>query len=183
MSSRRLFIGLMASAAAQRATSQYQMQCQWPSTARLIDPGRQHITLAFLGNIEDTAEVQLISALAGVPMSPLYLRLTRAEMFSNGAAVLRVEENRALEHLQGDLCALVRSLGLSVDSKPWLPHVTIAREAAGCVLSREPLAIEWDSLQFSLVWSRPSVGYDVLQSWPSSPRKASTASISHSVKV
>jgi 2'-5' RNA ligase len=58
MASRRLFIGLMANAAAQAAISQYQLRCDWPSTARLTDPGRLHITLAFLGNVEDTDEAR-----------------------------------------------------------------------------------------------------------------------------
>jgi len=131
MASRRLFIGLMANAAAQAAISHYQLRCDWPSTPRLTDPGRLHITLEFLGNLNDTDEVRLSSALANVPMAPLYLRLTRAEMFSKGIAVLRVEENRDLEHLQGDIAALVQSLGIPIDSRPWLPHVTIAREAMG----------------------------------------------------
>jgi len=167
----------MANAAAQAAISQYQLRCDWPSTARLTDPGRLHITLAFLGNLNDSDEARLSSALANVPMAPLYLRLTRAEMFSKGIAVLRVEENRDLEHLQGDIAALVQSLGIPIDSRPWLPHVTIAREAMGCLLPTEPLAIEWDSLQFSLVWSKPSGGYDVLQSWPASQRELSARAV------
>jgi len=163
----------MANAAAQAAISRYQLRCDWPSTARLTDPGRLHITLAFLGNLNDTDEVRISSALANLPMAPLYLKLTRAEMFSKGIGVLRVEENRDLEHLQGDIAALVHSLGISIDSRPWLPHVTIAREAMGCVLPTEPLAIECDSLQFSLVWSKPTGGYDVLQSWPPAHADAS----------
>jgi 2'-5' RNA ligase len=177
MSSRRLFIGLMANVAAQGAISQYQLLCNWPSTARLTDPGRLHITLAFLGNLNDTEEARLSSSLVNVPMTPLYLKLTRAEMFSKGTAVLRVEENRDLEHLQGDIAALVQSLRSPIDSRPWLPHVTIAREAVGCVLPTEPLAIEWDSLQFSLVWSKPTGGYDVLQSWPASQREVSARAV------
>jgi len=85
------------------AISQYQLRCDWPLPARLTDPGRLHITSASLGNVEDTDEARLSSALADVPMTPLYLKLARAEMFSGGIAVLRVEESRDLEHLQATL--------------------------------------------------------------------------------
>jgi 2'-5' RNA ligase len=176
----------MANAAAQAAISQYQMRCEWPSTARLTDPGRFHITLAFLDNLDDADEARLSSQLAQVPMTPLSLNLRRAEMFSNGIAALTVEENRALEHFQGDISALLRSQGVSIGSRPWLPYVTLARDAIGCVLPEGPRTIEWDSLQFSLVWSKSSGGYDVLGSWPlahTTPRKATNCAVVHGLSA
>jgi 2'-5' RNA ligase len=150
MNTRRLFIGLMASPTAQRATSQYQLQYQWRSTVRLTEPANLHLTLLFLGQLEQEAEMRLRSALASVPMAPLYLRLTKPEMFSNGVAVIRPDESRPLELLQGDISALVDSLGIASHGKQWLPHVTIARDAEGCVPPSDEPAIEWDSLEFSL---------------------------------
>jgi len=137
----------MANAAAQAAISQYQMRSESPSTAKLTDPGRLHITLAFLGNVDHTQEARLSSQLANVPMTPLYLKLRGAEMFSKGIAVLRVEENRDLEHLQGDIAALVHRLGIPLDSRPWLPHITIAREAMRCMVPKESSTIELDDIE------------------------------------
>jgi len=169
MTTRRLFIGLMAGGA-REALSQYQLEYDWPSTARLTAPPHLHLTLLFLGNVEVDVERRMRAALANVPMTPLSLRLIRADMFPGGIAVLRPEENRALELLQGDIAALVQPLDLSIDPKPWVPHVTLARKAQGCVTPQLAAAIEWDVSQFSLVWSRPDgTGYDVLESWGRPP--------------
>jgi 2'-5' RNA ligase len=167
MSTRRLFIGLMASPTAQKAISQYQLQYQWPPTVRLTEPAKLHLTLLFLGQVEQEAETRLRTALARVPMSPIYLRFAKPEMFSNGVAVIRPDESQPLELLQGDIAALVHSLGIASQGKQWLPHVTLARDADGCVAPRDEPAIEWDSLAFSLVWSRPDrgAGYEIVESW------------------
>ena len=165
MATRRLFIGLMAGRA-QEAITQYQLQYDWPATVRLTTPPQLHLTLLFLGNVELDMERRLRAALASVPMAPLSLRLTRADLFPGGIAVLKPEGNHSLELLQGDIAALVQPLGLSLDPKPWVPHVTLARKAQGCVPPQVAPSIEWDVSQFSLVWSRPEgAGYDVLESW------------------
>lgn len=169
MSSRRLFIGLMANAKAQRILSNYQMEWRWPKDARLVAPERLHLTLLFLGDVEADDESRLRHALNRVPpMAPLYLRLQGLRWMEGGVAALGVEENQGLELLQGDLHMLVQQLGLWTDPRPWQPHVSLARDATGAEGPAGAPAIEWDSLQFSLVCSRPerTGSYEVVESWP-----------------
>ena len=110
----------------------------------------------------------LRAALARVPMDPLYLTLSEPEVFSGGVVTLRTAENRALELLRGDIAAVVRDMGLKPDANPWKPHVTLARDADGCIPPKDSPAIEMDALKYSLVCSRPerANGYEVIESWP-----------------
>jgi 2'-5' RNA ligase len=158
----------MANRPAQDALLAHQLEWTWPANARLVAPERMHLTLLFLGNVEEADELRLRNALRVVTMEPLYLLLRGAEVFDGGAAVLMAEEKRALGLLQGDIAAVVQGLGLSVDRKPWRPHLTLARDASGCQPPAEAPAIEFDALQFSLVCSRPerASSYEVVESWP-----------------
>jgi len=121
MAARRLFIGLMAGRA-QEAITRYQLQYDWPVTVRLTAPSQLHLTLLFLGNVELDVERRLSAALATVPMAPLSLRLTRADMFPGGIAVLKPGENRSLELLQGDIAALVQHGGSEAINAASLPR-------------------------------------------------------------
>lgn len=164
---KRLFIGVMATREVQDAIAAYQLQWQWPTSARLVAPERFHLTFAFLGNVDRQDEERIRSVLATVPMTPTSLRLTQAEVFRGGTAVLRADSNIVLGDLRASVMAKIRSLGLPVDSKTWRPHLTLARSAEGCGRPDHPPLIEMGVLQFSLVSSRPDQGgYEVIESWP-----------------
>jgi len=168
VSARRLFIGLMASPAAQAAIDAYRLKWHWPPTARLVALQKLHLTLHFLGEVEGTDEARLCAAMVAVRMHPLHLRLVAPETFSGGIAVLKAAKNRQLELLHADTAAVLRGAGLPVDMQAWNPHVTLARGAKECLPPVEPPAIEMEARSFSLVCSRPDQGrsHDVIESWP-----------------
>lgn len=167
-SAQRLFIGIMADKEAQEAIAAYQMQWRWPTTARLVAPDRLHMTLAFLGNVDRQDEQGIRSVLRDVPVTPLSVRLTFAESFRGGIAVLRADPSIALSDLRASVQEKIQSLGLPVDTRPRQPHVTLARAAEGCQPPLGPPSVEMRVLQFSLVCSHAdrAHGYEVIESWP-----------------
>jgi predicted DNA-binding transcriptional regulator YafY len=47
--------------------------------------------------------------------------------------------------------------------RPWTPHVTMARDAAGTTPPQMLPPLAWPVRDVALVWSRPREGYEVLQ--------------------
>ena len=67
--------------------------------------------------------------------------------------------------LQQRLGAALRALGLPTETRPYRPHVTLARKAAGAALRCEPAPLRWRVRSHALVESRPGGrgGYIVLR--------------------
>lgn len=166
--SRRLFLGLMATPETQAAIAGHQTMWEWPPEARLTSPEKIHLTLAFLGNVEATSEELLRRTLKTLSFEPLYLRTTAPEVFEGGIAVLQIEPIPALMRFRTQIIEMMRLMGLSIDRKPWRPHITLARSAQGCTPPAKPASVELNALQFSLVCSRPerAHSYEVIESWP-----------------
>jgi 2'-5' RNA ligase len=96
----------------------------WPSA-----PERWHLTLAFLGELDDP--VALEPALAGVCAvhAPLRLRLAGSGTFGAGGPVwVGVEGDRArLTALAGAVAQACRDAGVDVERRPYRPHLTVGR--------------------------------------------------------
>lgn len=168
MATRRLFVGLMACTDAQLAIAAHAARWDWPSNTQLTPPERMHLTLTFLGDVGETDEARLHLHLARVPMDPIDLRLTSVELFNNSIAVLRPEQSRTLELLHGEIATQIEAMKLGPDRTPWKPHITLARNASGATPPVEFPAVEFNSLRFSLVCSRPewALRYEIVESWP-----------------
>lgn len=85
--------------------------------------GREHVTLAFLGEVDDPAP--LLRALAAVARVPApRVRLAGAGRFPGGAVWLGVHGDLTPVHT-----AVARALALPPGRSPWRPHLTIGRGA------------------------------------------------------
>lgn len=93
-----------------------------------------HITLAFLGN-QPADHIRLVGAAmeqVARRASPLKLRLKGLELFPNAKApkVLSIEihgQIRKLETLQGNLSNALEHNGFILETRPFRPHLTLAR--------------------------------------------------------
>jgi 2'-5' RNA ligase len=163
---KRLFLALWPDAAQRAALMRLQSFWAWPPAARPVAAGRLHLTLHFLGDVPDEALPRLLDTLRTVRAAPGEVRLDRLRLWPGGIAVAEGRADAALAGLQTRLGAAVARAGLTVESRPWKPHVTFARDAA----TARPQAIDadlaWPADRFVLVWSHPARGYLVLQEWP-----------------
>ncbi len=99
--------------------------------AKWVAPENLHLTLRFIGEVEDWLADDLDAALARIRAPAFTLTFDRIDAFGSGRRprVLwaGVERNPALERLHDGVEAAVVRQGLEAESRKFLPHVTLAR--------------------------------------------------------
>ena len=161
----RWFIALWPDDAARDALQALQAGWSWPPRARPTRADRLHLTLHFLGPLPDAELAPLCEALAGVRAAPQRWSLRRTAIWKGGIAV--VEPARipgAARALHETLAGVLRAQGLTLEERPWRPHVTLARHALGAVAPVAFEPVEWTARGFELVASDGA--YRRVARWP-----------------
>lgn len=137
--------------------------------ARWIDRESYHITLRFIGDIDDGLAREIAYALERVEAEPFALRLSGIGFFGASkphALYAGVEESAELRRLQATQERICQMLGMPPEPRKFTPHVTLARLknpdagalhhfAASHNLYRSRV---FDVARFVLFSSRPSRG-------------------------
>jgi 2'-5' RNA ligase len=125
----RLFVGIPLSvdataelAALQRTFSASARGLRWSS------PQSWHITLQFLGSLENEQLAYLKARLAEVHAAPVAVQVGSPGVFDR-AGVFHVEitPNAQLLTLQKRILAATAQCGFVADERPYRPHITLAR--------------------------------------------------------
>jgi len=98
--------------------------------ARWIDRESFHITLRFIGDIDETLAREIAYELDGVEARPFTMRLTGVGVFGGNkphTLYAGVEENAELRRLQSIHERICQVLGLGPEPRKFTPHVTLAR--------------------------------------------------------
>jgi 2'-5' RNA ligase len=98
--------------------------------ARWIEPQDYHVTLRFLGDIDDDVAHELAMLLSTVRRPAVTLTVGALDVFGGDkprALVARIEQTSALAEMQAEQERLVRRVGLPPDKRKFSPHVTLAR--------------------------------------------------------
>lgn len=123
----RLFTGL--SLPGDVASALAQLKGGLPG-ARWIDEADYHVTLQFIGNIEERLADELHHELDRLNKSPVEVILDGVTIFGSGkprAVVVSVRATPSLLDLHASHARVMRRVGLSVEARKYTPHVTIAR--------------------------------------------------------
>jgi 2'-5' RNA ligase len=161
----RLFTALWPHAATRAAIAQWQRAWLWPRQAAQVSADRLHITLHFLGDVPVERLPELKRALR-VPFEFFALELVQGEVWPNGVAVLQPDSvPLPLERLHTALGRTLAGLALPVETRPYRPHVTLARRAKGAIAPPPGLVAHWQANDgYVLVRSLPGgAGYTVLE--------------------
>ena len=168
---RRLFFALWPDPAARAAIGRLAREVALESCGRPTLPELIHLTLAFVGP-QPPIRVDSLRRLAGMIRGRTFvLALDRVGVFEKagvawlGASALQEE----LAALQRDLADALRSRGFPVDTRPYTPHLTLARRATVAVERRLPEPIGWRVSTFTLVASETSGAapvYRTVAQWP-----------------
>jgi RNA 2',3'-cyclic 3'-phosphodiesterase len=151
--SARLFLALWPSPAVRRGLLVQQARWAWPAGAALTAAHKLHATLHFIGAVPAERVPELTQGLR-VRVPRVTLVLDTAELWPNRCAVLCPSQVPApLAALHGALAQALRALGLPVEARPFRPHVTLARDAAGVVPPARPAALYWPVRGYALVQS------------------------------
>jgi RNA 2',3'-cyclic 3'-phosphodiesterase len=98
--------------------------------ARWIDPENYHLTLRFIGDIDDALAREIAGVLGRVHRQAFDLRLDGLTSFGGRkprAVVAAVAPTAPLIELQAEHDRLLQRLGLEPEGRKYTPHVTLAR--------------------------------------------------------
>ncbi|MEP7300166.1 MAG: RNA 2',3'-cyclic phosphodiesterase [Caldimonas sp.] len=164
----RLFVALWPDAAVRAGLVALRDTWTWPPGARPVADENLHLTLHFIGSFPRERIDPLGCALAAiVPREPTRLIVKGTDLWRGGVAVLTLRAEPGLVALQADIGRALSTLGVTLDERPFAPHVTMARKARG---ARPPAAhpeLGWQANGFALVESRGGArpDYRVLATW------------------
>jgi 2'-5' RNA ligase len=127
----RLFIALWPDAGARDWLHACDAAIHWPAGAAREDAARRHITLHFLGAVPRAQVHDLMPALQQ-PFAPFDLELGPVALWPRGLVVVEPTcAEPALLELHAALGGALQRAGRSIETRPFRPHVTLARRAAG----------------------------------------------------
>jgi 2'-5' RNA ligase len=98
--------------------------------ARWIDPARYHITLRFVGDVDDLVARTFAATLAEIEFEPFTLRVDGLGVFGGNkprALWAGIENSELLMRLQKAHERSARRAGLPAEPRNFSPHVTLAR--------------------------------------------------------
>src|ERR1700752_3939770 len=154
--------------------------------ARWIDPENYHLTLRFIGDIDDSLAREIADMLNGVRRMSFELRLDGLTSFGGAkprAVVATAAPTPALLELQAEQERMMQRVGLDPEGRKYTPHVTLARlgdtssrEVADYLSTRQPFRSAPVQVgRFVLFSSRSSVGGGPYVVEAASPLKARQA--------
>lgn len=99
------------------------------SSARLTLPAadQMHITLKFLGEVQESKIQNIAAALENVRSSPFPLTSARVSMFGRRVIKAEVTDQGRCADLAEQIDTYLLPLGFSKEARPFSPHITLAR--------------------------------------------------------
>ena len=99
--------------------------------AKWVPPDNYHLTLRFIGEVENWRAQEVDDALANIRARPFELALSGAGLFEKAGRIqslyISAERNETLGFLQCKIETALQRIGLQPERKKFTPHVTIAR--------------------------------------------------------
>ena len=138
---------------------------------RPVRPENLHLTLHFLGEIDEAVKDKLCMRLGPSTVTPFDLEIADTGWW-RGARVAWLAPLTASEELTdlvAELAAFLDTIGLPTDEHSYRPHVTVARKVRRAPRVSGSIDVHWRVEDFVLVASQtePSgVRYEVLNRWP-----------------
>lgn len=137
--------------------------------ARWIDPDNYHLTLRFIGDVDDAIAREIASLLDGINRGGFELRFAGLSSFGGRrprAVIATIAPTPALLELQAEQERLMRRVGLEPEGRKFTPHVTLARlressnqQVASYLSERSGLGLlPFEVSRFVLFSSRASIG-------------------------
>lgn len=173
----RLFIAIpLPSSAATSLQVQTHKIAPLATQLRWLQPESWHLTLQFLGSVAPERADALVNSLGTANGIPTRIQFASLECFDRaGALVAMIRPDSELDALQRRVLALTLSLGFTPESRPFTPHVTLARwkgslpRSTSAALHHAEFEGEFIADRFALFQSftEPSgARYQILRSYP-----------------
>jgi RNA 2',3'-cyclic 3'-phosphodiesterase len=124
----RLFVGIDPPSEVKLHVS---LLCGGIPGAKWVDTANLHVTLRFIGEVDEGLAADIDEVLAGVKAPGFAVTLAGVGQFGGGekarALWVGVEKNPALLHLHDKIETALMRIGLPPEQRRYAPHVTLAR--------------------------------------------------------
>jgi len=155
----------------QRLSETYENVEALAGQGRPLSPANLHMTLHFLGNIPLTKVDCFIKQAEKIQLPCFELEINRLGYFKKPKIswLGPVSFPQGLLKLQFALGENIKNCGFQVESRPFQPHVTMARKIQQSVLSDQIKPVQWKVDRFALIKSismETSVEYQLKASFP-----------------
>ena len=171
----RLFFAAWPAPEIQQALGQLAQDLKRECGGRAIPARNIHLTLAFLGNVGRGRMARLEEIAAATSAQRFAqcfeLNVARAEYWRHNRIVWA-----GVDHCPGALQALAAGLeralapeGFHFDARPYVPHITLLRDARRAPSTSVVSGIPWPVSRIALVESVPRARgrvYEVVRDWP-----------------
>jgi 2'-5' RNA ligase len=101
--------------------------CSGVPEARWVDAGNFHLTLRFIGEVDEGVASDIDAALMRIDASAFSLRLAGVGQFGTRMLWVGVEKSPLLLQLQGKVENALQRTGLPPETRRYSPHVSLAR--------------------------------------------------------
>lgn len=95
--------------------------------AKWVDPGNYHLTLRFIGEVDEGQAADIDEALLRIQAPRFEVALTTVGHFGLRMLWVGIERNPALQHLHEKIESVLNRLGYAPEERRYTPHVTLAR--------------------------------------------------------
>src|SRR6185503_16681783 len=127
-----------------------------------------HVTLKFIGHVDDAAVEKIKAALSAIKAEPFEVKFAGVGFFPNPNAGrvfwAGVDGGDSLPKLASTIDAAMEKLGITRETKPYHPHLTLARTSSRPLRGLKPLLEEppqfgtMTAREFFLYQSQPQKG-------------------------
>ena len=120
----RLFVGI---ALPPELKLRLSLICSGVPGARWVDPGNYHLTLRFIGEVDEGVASDIDAVLVQLRAKRFELALAGVGRFGDRMLWAGVDKNPALLHLRDKVESALVRLGLEPETRRYAPHITLAR--------------------------------------------------------
>ncbi|HKX10660.1 MAG TPA: RNA 2',3'-cyclic phosphodiesterase [Stellaceae bacterium] len=101
--------------------------CVGVPEARWVDPGNFHVTLRFIGEVDEGLASDIDAALLRLSSPRFRLTLDSVGQFGTRMLWVGVEKSEPLLQLQSKVESALQRIGIPPDTRRYTPHVSLAR--------------------------------------------------------
>jgi len=165
---KRLFFALWPDTKTRKQVAKFQQSIHAQSLKK-VKADNLHVTLLFLGNINNKTETALKQSVENIKVSPFPLQFEQLSFWKKPRILCLTTQqyDTQLSILVKTLKQASEQCAIKTEERPYKPHITLARKAHTRIALDVPL-IELHTQSFCLVesCSTPNgVSYQVLQEW------------------
>lgn len=167
----RVFFALWPEPSVRSALSKLAVEVHTACGGRATPADKFHLTLVFVGDIERSRIAALQACAASVEAQPFELEVDALGWWRHNRIVWAGTKRcpSAMVALVAALSANVAGLGITVDERPYVPHVTLVRNARAGPRDLRMAPLVWRARELVLVESVSGAGgsrYQVIAKWP-----------------